>query len=76
LDDPQQLNDAALRSFKKKFKMNYKILRATYQVVRDYFGMNQPSIPTLFVVSRDGFIADKQLGYMPGAVEKSIKKHL
>ena len=76
LDDPQQANNEYLRAFAKHFKINYAILRADLNVVKAYNGNVQMAIPTLFVVAKDGKIADRHVGFSPGAVEKSIKKLL
>jgi len=76
MDDPQQFNNRYLMAFKEKFRINYTILRANGQVALDYFGASNMAIPTLFVVNREGKIVDKFVGFMPGQVEKSIKKLL
>ena len=76
MDDPRQFNNQYLMAFKEKFRINYSILRANGQVALDYFGASNMAIPTLFVVNREGKIVDKFVGFMPGQVEKSIKKLL
>jgi len=76
LDDPQQFNDNYLSAFKLKFKINYTILRANQKVAQDYFGTGDMVIPTMFVINREGKIVDKHVGFIPGAVEESIKKLL
>jgi len=76
LDDPQQFNNRYLLAFKRKFKINYSILRANEKVALDYFGTSQMAIPTMFVINREGKIVDKHVGFAPGVVEKSIKKLL
>ena len=76
LDDPQQVNNEYLRVFAKHFKINYPILRADFDVVKAYNGNVQMAIPTLFIVARDGKIADRHVGFSPGAVERSIKELL
>ena len=73
LDDPMQFTTEYLSAFKEKFKINYKILRGNQKVARDYFGTDNMAIPTMFVINRDGKIVQKHVGFMPGAVEKSIK---
>ena len=76
MDDPQQFNNQYLKAFKETFRINYTILRADGQVALDYFGASNMAIPTLFVVNREGKIVDKFVGFMPGQVEKSLKKLL
>lgn len=76
MDDPQMFADNYILAFKEKFKMNYPILRADQKVAMDYFGTASMAIPTLFVINREGKIADTIVGYAPGAVERSLKKVL
>ena len=68
--------DSYISAFKEKFKMNYPIIRADQKVAMDYFGTTSMVIPTLFVINREGKIADKIVGYAQGAVESSLKKVL
>jgi hypothetical protein len=63
-----------LLAFKKQYKINYSILRADRDVTRAYFGNGEMPIPTLFVIDREGRVVDNIVGYMPGAVERSLKK--
>ena len=74
VDDPSQANDKYLSAFKEMYKINYTILRADQKVTRKYFGNKNFSVPTLFVVNPEGVVVDSHLGYMPGAVESSLKK--
>jgi len=74
VDDPRQANNRYLSAFKEKFGMNYMILRSDRKVTMDYFGTENFSIPTLFVVNREGKIVNKYEGFSPGAVERSMKK--
>ncbi|UCF56343.1 MAG: TlpA family protein disulfide reductase, partial [Deltaproteobacteria bacterium] len=76
MDDPQTFSDKYLLEFKEKFKINYTILRADKKVAMDYFGTGNMAIPTLFVINKEGKIVDKHMGYLPGAVEESLKKLL
>ena len=76
MDDPSKVNNTDLGAFKKQFKINYKILRASTEVLKDYFGKGSISIPTMFFINREGKIVDKHVGFMPGAVEASLKKLL
>ena len=56
--------------------MNYIILRADTQVASQYFGSGQMSIPTMYIINRDGEIVDKHVGFAPGMAAKSVKKLL
>lgn len=76
LDDPGRANNAFLQAFKKKYRMNYPVLRGNERVARDYFGDGQMGIPTMFVVNREGRIVDRHVGFKPGAVERSLKSVL
>jgi cytochrome c biogenesis protein CcmG/thiol:disulfide interchange protein DsbE len=76
MDDPQVFPDTYILTFKETFNMNYPILRADQKVAMDYFGTANMVIPTLFVVNREGKLADKIVGYVPGAVENSLKRVL
>ncbi len=72
LDNPGRVPDAHLRAFKGRFKMNYAVLRSDNKIVQAYFEDAKIGIPTLFVIDRKGKIRDKIVGFMPGAVEKSL----
>ena len=76
MDDPKMFPDSYIFAFKEKFKMNYPIIRGDQKVAMDYFDTASMVIPTLFVINREGKIADKIVGYAPGAVERSLKKVL
>ena len=76
MDDPNMFDNGYLLAFKKKFKMNYKILRATMQVANDYFGTMNMALPTMSIINREGKVVEKHVGFAPGAVEKSVKKLL
>ena len=75
-DDPRKASDKSLLGFKKRYKINYSILRADYDVTMDYFGPTNMAIPTLFVVDRKGKVVDSIVGYAPGATERSLQKLL
>ena len=74
MDDPQMFPDTYILAFKDAFKMNYPVLRADQKVAMDYFGTSNMAIPTLFVINREGKLADKIVGYVPGAAENSLKR--
>ncbi len=76
VDDPDQINDKRLRTFKKRFKMNYVILRANEKVIQDYFTHQRMGIPTIFIINREGKIVDIHVGFRPGALEKALLKVL
>ena len=76
MDDPEMFPDTYILAFKEAFKMNYTILRGDQNVALDYFGVANMVIPTLFVINREGKIADKIVGYAPGAVENALKRVL
>lgn len=72
IDDPQRASDKYVQAFSKKFKINYTILRYNYKAIQDYFGNTSPSVPTIFVIDKEGKIRDKVVGYRPGVLEKSL----
>ena len=74
--DSTDTNNAYLSSFKEKYKINYPILRIDEKTAGEYFGNSEFSIPTLFIINREGMVVDMHSGYSPGAVEKSLKKIL
>jgi peroxiredoxin len=74
--DSADTQNAYLLSFKEKYKINYPILRIDDKTTAKYFGNSEFSIPTLFIVNREGIVVDMQSGYSPGAVERSLKKIL
>jgi peroxiredoxin len=76
MDDPELANNKYLSAFKKKYKINYPVLRSTSKVALDYFGTEQMPIPTLFVINREGKVVDKHVGFAPEALERSLKKVL
>ena len=72
IDDPQQMTDKDLLYFKKMSKINYPILRYNQKVMKDYFEGQRVSIPTMFVVDRNGKIRDMIVGYAPDPLKKSL----
>jgi cytochrome c biogenesis protein CcmG/thiol:disulfide interchange protein DsbE len=75
-DDPRRVSDKSLLGFKKRYRINYSILRADYGVTLDYFGTRNMAIPTLFVIDQKGKVVDRIVGHIPGAAERSVKKLL
>jgi peroxiredoxin len=76
MDDPEIFPDTYILAFKESYKMDYTVLRADQKVAMDYFGTESMAIPTLFVINREGKLADKIVGYVPGAAESSLKRVL
>ncbi|MBN2062501.1 MAG: TlpA family protein disulfide reductase [Deltaproteobacteria bacterium] len=73
VDDPGMVNDDYLRAFSEKFKMNYRVLRGSENVIRDFFGTREFPIPTMFIIDSDGKIVKKMEGFRPGLLEKTLK---
>ena len=76
VDDPLQANNNYLSAYMEKYKINYTILRADEKTTVSYFGNGNFAIPTIFFINRDGLIVNKGMGFIPGAVEKSLTKIL
>lgn len=76
VDDPLQANNKYISAFMEKYKVNYTILRADEKTTSSYFGNGNFAIPTIFFINRDGLIVNKGMGFVPGAVEKSLAKIL
>jgi cytochrome c biogenesis protein CcmG/thiol:disulfide interchange protein DsbE len=74
VDDPHMVNDNYLRAFMEKFRINYRVLRSTDDVLRDYFGTKEFPIPTMFIIDRNGKINRKMEGFRPGYLEKLLKE--
>ena len=74
MDNPRQITDEKLQAFKEKNNINYIILRVNEKVIKDYFKTTSVSIPTMFVIDREGKIRDKLVGFKPNAVEKSLNE--
>jgi len=72
LDKPESMNNKDLLAFKEKHRINYTILRVNQKILQDYFGNSSISIPTIFIVDREGSIRNKFVGFEPGAVEKTL----
>jgi peroxiredoxin len=76
VDDPLQVNNNYISAFMEKYRVNYTILRADQKTTVRYFGNGSYAIPTTFFINRDGMIVNKGMGFIPGAVEKSLTKIL
>jgi thiol-disulfide isomerase/thioredoxin len=77
VDDPQKVTNRDLAAFRDAKNINYPIVRADAKVLEDYFANDsRMAIPTMFLVDRQGKIAEKKVGFVPGSLEKSVKKLL
>ena len=75
--DDDKVSQGELAAFKEKMRINYPILRANDKVYVDYFGRTSGfSIPTLFVIDREGKIRNRLVGFEPGVIEKSVRSLL
>ncbi len=72
MDDPRMASDKYLHGFSERFKINYTILRSDPDVSKNYFGVQAPALPTLYVIDKKGFIRDKHVGFEPAALNKSL----
>jgi thiol-disulfide isomerase/thioredoxin len=77
VDDPRKVTNGDLAAFKEAKNINYSIVRADAKVMQDYFaGDDRMAIPTMFLIDRHGKIIEKKVGFVPGSLEKSVKKLL
>jgi cytochrome c biogenesis protein CcmG/thiol:disulfide interchange protein DsbE len=75
--DDENVSIGELVAFKQKMRINYPILRANDKVFEDYFGRTHGfSIPTMFLIDREGKVRDRFVGFKPGVVEKSVQSLL
>ena len=61
LDDQRTMGD--IMPFMKEYGINYPIVYGTSKVVMDYG--NIEAIPTSFVIDKNGFIVDQNIGLVP-----------
>jgi peroxiredoxin len=73
LDNPKRVNDEYLRAFGERFKINYPIMRYNLDVVENYFGRQAPSLPTVYVIDREGQVRDRIEGFDPDVLENSVE---
>lgn len=73
LDNPKRVNDKYLQAFGERFKINYPIMRFNLDVVENYFGRQAPSLPTMYVIDREGQVRDRIEGLDPDALNKSVE---
>ena len=76
VDDPDSFDNKYIMEFKERYRIDYRILRAGKETVDVYLGTEDPSVPTLFIIDRDGNIVNKQVGFEPGVAEEALKKLL
>ncbi len=76
LDDPEKADDRFLIAFKERNRINYPLVRGAgvFRVVEDYFGDEKLGIPTMFVIDRDGVVVERHVGFIPGALEESLRR--
>jgi len=74
--DSADTKNSYVSDFSDKLKINYPILRVDEKTTRKYFGNSDFSIPTMFIINREGMVVDMHSGYSPGALEKSLKQIL
>lgn len=58
-----------VRPFIKEYNIDYTIVLGNGQVVQAYGGIN--SIPTTFLINRDGEVVDRMVGYKPKSTFES-----
>lgn len=61
LDDQRTMNN--IKPFMKQYGINYPIVYGTNKVVMDYG--NIQAIPTSFVIDKNGYIVDQNIGLVP-----------
>jgi len=76
VDNLQQADDVQLQRFTEKYKMNYHVMRDDIGVMEMYIGGAMASIPTMFIVNREGEIVETVIGFSPGKVEKTVQSLL
>jgi len=76
LDDQKACDNRCLLNYKKKQKLNFKVLRGDLKILVDYFGTPSIAIPTSIIVNKKGQIVSTHQGYIPGLIEKELKKLL
>ncbi|MCP4683139.1 MAG: TlpA family protein disulfide reductase [Desulfobacterales bacterium] len=75
-DDPRRATDTSLKDFKKKYKINYPVMRYKQKVLNDYFFYGSMSLPTMFIIDREGRIRDKIIGFDPDHIARALEKLL
>ena len=76
LDDQKACDNRCLLDYKKKHKLNFKVLRGDLKILVDYFNTPNIAIPTSIIVNKNGQIVSAHQGYAPGLIENELKKLL
>jgi thiol-disulfide isomerase/thioredoxin len=77
VDDPRNVTIRDLIAFREARNINYPIVRADAKVLQDYFADDDRiALPTTFLIDRQGKIVEKEVGFVPGILEKAVKKLL
>lgn len=76
LDDRDDCDDRCLLDYKRQQKLNFKVLRGDLKILVDYFNNPGIPIPTSIIVDKQGRIVSEHHGYIPGLMEKELKKLL
>jgi cytochrome c biogenesis protein CcmG, thiol:disulfide interchange protein DsbE len=76
IDDVKTTDDKKLAEFVKEKKINYIIMRADARILSAYFGSEQPHIPLLKFIDKNGMVVDTHQGYEAGALEKKLTNYL
>jgi len=76
LDDQKACDNRCLLDYKKKHKLNFKVLRGDLKILVDYFNTPNIAIPTSIIVNKNGQIVSAHQGYVPGLIENELKKLL
>jgi peroxiredoxin len=76
VDDPDSFNNSYVKKFIDKYKVAYPVLRADPHVIEAYLGKEHPQIPALFIIDRNGRIAEKVVGFTNGRLVSTLEKML
>lgn len=76
IDNPDSFDNQYIIDFIKKYNVEYAILRADHRIVTQYLGADDPNVPTLFMIDKNGGILEKHEGFEPGKLEQLIEKWL
>lgn len=76
IDDVKTTDNNKLAEFVKTKKINYIIMRADDKIISATFGNNQPHIPLLKFIDKNGMVVDTHQGYEAGAIEKKLTTYL
>ncbi|MBU0735622.1 MAG: TlpA family protein disulfide reductase [Proteobacteria bacterium] len=72
IDDPKQITDKDMQHFIRMTKINYPVFRFNQKILEDYFSGQALSVPTMFIIDRNGKIRDKIVGFQPDALKKAL----